>query len=238
MGRLDRNKNAGKERGESRTDSVETTGKTVEKALEKGLETLHARIDEVEIKILDAGQKGVLGIFGSREARIRVTRKKSGSGVEEIVDEVARAIMECLDVNYRLFAEDQSGSTYINIETAGVDGLLIGRKGDTLTSLQHLIGRIVSKKMGGYQRLTLDVGGYLRNRHEILKQKALKAAEKVKKTSHEVTLEPMHAAERRIVHMALSDLDGITTYTIGNGELRKVCISPAKQEEGRRSGNR
>ena len=238
MARFEREKDKDREREEIRSDSVEATGKTVEKALEKGLEALHARIDEVEIKILDAGQKGVLSIFGSRAARIRISRKKAGSGVEEIVDEVARAIMECLDVNYRLFTEEQDGTTYINVETAGVDGLLIGRKGDTLTSLQHLVGRIVSKKMGGYQRLTLDVGGYLRNRHEILKQKALKAAEKVKKTNHEVTLEPMHAAERRVVHMALADLEGITTYTVGNGELRKVCISPAKQEEGRRPENR
>jgi spoIIIJ-associated protein len=238
MARLEREEDKGGQREETRRDSVEATGKTVEKALEKGLETLHARIDEVEIKILDPGQKGVLSIFGSRPARISISRKKSGSGVEEIVDEVARAIMECLDVNYRLFTEEQDGTTYINVETAGVDGLLIGRKGDTLTSLQHLVGRVVSKKMGGYQRLTLDVGGYLRNRHEILKQKALKAAEKVKKTNHEMTLEPMHAAERRVVHMALAGLDGITTYTVGNGELRKVCISPAKQEEGRRPGNR
>jgi spoIIIJ-associated protein len=236
MGRSDKDKD--RERTDVRADSVETAGKTVEKALEKGLEALHARIDEVEIKILDAGQKGVLNIFGSRDAKIRITRKKSASGVEEIVDDLARAIMECLDVNYRLFTEDQNGTTYINIETAGVDGLLIGRKGDTLTSLQHLVGRVVSKKMGGYQRLTLDVGGYLRNRHEILKQKALKAAERVKKTSHEIVLEPMHAAERRVVHMALADLDGISTYTVGNGEMRKVCISPAKQEEGRRQGDR
>jgi len=237
MGRFDREKEKGRDREEVRMDSVETTGKTVEKALEKGLGVLHARIDEVEIKILDAGQKGFLSIFGSRDARIRVSRKKSGGGVEEVVDEVARSIMECLDVNYRIFSEDQEGTTYVNIETAGVDGLLIGRKGDTLTSLQHLIGRIVSKKMGGYQRLTLDVGGYLRNRHEILKQKALRAADKVKKSNHEVTLEPMPAAERRIVHMALADLEGISTYTVGNGDLRKVCISPAKPEEGRRQGN-
>ena len=239
MGRFDREKEKGKGKDgeEVRMDSVETTGKTVEKALEKGLGALHARIDEVEIKILDAGQKGVLSIFGSRDARIRVSRKKSGGGVEEVVDEVARSIMGCLDVNYRIFSEDQDGATYVNIETAGVDGLLIGRKGDTLSSLQHLIGRIVSKKMGGYQRLTLDVGGYLRNRHEILKQKALRAADKVKKTNHEVTLEPMYAAERRIVHMALADLEGISTYTVGNGDLRKVCISPAKPEEGRQQGN-
>lgn len=225
------------EQREARMDSVEVTGKTVEKALEKGLSALKCRIDEVEIKILDQGQKGVLGIFGAREARIKLTRKKSSGGVEEIVDGIARTIMQALDVNYRLFSEERDGSTYINIETAGVDGLLIGRKGDTLTSLQHLIGRIVSKKLGGYQRLTIDVGGYLRNRHEILKQRAIKAAEKAKKTSHEVVLEPMRAAERRIVHMALADVDGISTYTVGNGEMRKVCIAPQKIEEGKQSSD-
>jgi len=218
-------------------DSIEVTGKTVEKALEKGLQNLKARIDEVEIKIIDAGQKGVLSIFGAKDARIRMTRKRGSGGVEEVVDSVAKAIMECLDVNYRLFAEENDGATYINIETAGVDGLLIGRKGDTLNSLQHLVGRVVSKKLGGYQRLTLDVGGYLKNRYDILRQKAVKAAEKVKKMNHEITLEPMKAAERRIVHLALADIDGITTYTIGNGDMRKVCVAPVRPEEARRQQN-
>ncbi len=212
-----------------------SSGKTVEKALEKALAELNASIDEVEIGIVDAGQKGMLSIFGSRDAQIRVTRKAGAKGIEEAVDDVARTIMDCLDVNYRLFTKDEDDSTYINIETAGVDGLLIGRKGDTLNSLQNLIGRIVSKRMGGYQRLTVDVGGYLSNRREILKQKALKAAERAKKTGRDIPLEPMKAAERRLVHLALAEVDGITTYTIGNGEMRKVYVSTGRGDQG---GNR
>lgn len=221
-----------------KNSKVEVTGKTVEKALEKALDQLNARIDEVEIEILEAGQKGVLNLFGARDAKIRVTRKKSSKGIEEIADEVTKAIMECLDVHYRIFAEDKEDSTYINIETAGVDGLLIGRKGDTLNSLQHLVGRIVSRKLGGYQRLTLDVGGYLKNRTEILRQKALKAADRARKTGREVALEPMKASERRIIHITLTDEDGISTYTVGNGELRKVYISPAKKSEDRSTRSR
>lgn len=223
--------------GKSR-DRIEATGKTVEKALEKALEKLNARIDEVEIEILEAGQKGVLNLFGAKDARIRVTRKKSSEGIEEIVDSVARVIMESLDVNYRLFTEEDGDATYINIETAGVDGLLIGRKGDTLTSLQHLIGRIVSRSMGGYQRLTLDVGGYLRNRQEILKQKATKAADRAKKTGREVALEPMKASERRIIHVTLADIEGVTTYTVGDGEMRKVYVSPVRGNEKKNSPQR
>jgi len=215
---------------------VETTGKTVEKALDKALKSLDAKVENVDIEILDAGQKGVLNIFGARDARIRVTKKTDSKGIEEIADEVARHIMECLDINYRIFSENDGDATYINIETAGVDGLLIGRKGDTLNSLQHLVGRIVSRKMGGYQRLTLDVGGYLKNRQEILRQKALKAAERARKTNREVQMEPMKASERRIVHVALTDEEGIVTYTTGNGDMRKVCIAPAGKGRERRGG--
>lgn len=216
---------------EARQKVVETSARTVEKALQKALQDLGASVADVEIEILDAGQKGLFRLFGARGARIRVTRKKDATGVEEVVDEVVRAIMECLDMKYRLFTEVEGDATYINIETAGVDGLLIGRKGDALNSIQHLIGRIVSRRLGGYQRLTLDVGGYMKNRQEILKQKALKAAERARKTNREVQLEPMKAAERRIVHVALADVEGITTYTTGNGEMRKVFVSPVRGQE-------
>ncbi|MDD3643762.1 MAG: protein jag [Candidatus Krumholzibacteria bacterium] len=224
--------------GRDRNPAVEMKGKTVEKALQKALNSLGARVSDVDIEIVDAGQKGFLGIFGAREAQIRVTRKKDTKGIEEVVDDIARTIMKALDVNYRIFAEADGDSTYVNIETAGVDGLLIGRKGDTLNSLQHLVGRIVSRRLGGYQRLTLDVGGYLKNRQEILKQKAVKAAERAKKTNREVQLEPMKASERRIVHVALAEVEGVSTYTTGNGEMRKVYVAPAKDADKQDRGDR
>lgn len=228
-------------RGSGREENrkvIETTGKSVEKALEKALKSLDAKVENVEIEILDAGQKGVLGIFGAKAARIRVTKKTDSKGVEEIANEVARYIMECLDINYRIFTESYDDATYVNLETAGVDGLLIGRKGDTLNSLQHLVGRIVSRKMGGYQRLTLDVGGYLKNRQDIIRQKAKKAAERARKSNREIQMEPMKASERRIVHVALTDEEGIITYTTGNGDMRKVCIAPAGKGRERRGGGR
>lgn len=224
--------------GRERNQAVETSGKTVEKALQKALQSLGAKVSDVDIEILDAGQKGFFGIFGARGAQIRVTRKKDTKGIEEVVDEIARSIMKSLDVNYRIFVEADGDATYINVETAGVDGLLIGRKGDTLNSLQHLVGRIVSRRLGGYQRLTLDVGGYLKNRQEILKQKAVKAAERAKKTNKEVQLEPMKASERRIVHVALSEVEGVSTYTTGNGEMRKVYVAPVKDGEKKGRGER
>ncbi|MDD3643565.1 MAG: hypothetical protein PHQ19_08905, partial [Candidatus Krumholzibacteria bacterium] len=94
------------------------------------------------------------------------------------------------------------------------------------------------RRLGGYQRLTLDVGGYLKNRQEILKQKAVKAAERAKKTNREVQLEPMKASERRIVHVALAEVEGVSTYTTGNGEMRKVYVAPAKDADKQDRGDR
>jgi spoIIIJ-associated protein len=226
------------EQREQGVRTIETTGKTVEKALAKAMKELKAKVEDVDIEIIEAGSKGVLGIFGAKEAKIKATLKRGSAGVEEVADEVTKLIMSCLDVNYRLFSDILDDTTYINIETAGVDGLLIGRKGDTLSSLQHLVGRIVSRKLGGYQRLTLDVGGYLRNRQEILKQKAVKAAERARQTNRDVGLEPMKASERRIVHLALADIEGISTYTVGNGEMRKVFVGPENGSERRNRYNR
>ena len=207
---------------------VEATGKSVEKALQKALKIMGTSINNVEVEIESTGQKGILGIFGAKNAKVRIKRKEDNSDVEEIAEEVAGVILESLGVNYRIFAEKMDDSTYINIETVGVDGLLIGRKGDTLNSLQHLIGRIVSKRLGGYRRITLDVGGYLKNRYNLIRKKAQKAAERVRKTGKDVGLEAMKSSERRVAHMELVNVEDISTYTVGNGELRKVFITRSR----------
>mgnify|MGYP006282746519 FL=1 len=219
---------------ESNSDYVKARGKTVEKALKKALDKISANINEVDVEIEDPGEKGFLGILGSRDAEVKVTRKQKNAGVEEIANEVMKIILDCLDVKYRVFSETDGDSTYINIETVGVDGLLIGRKGDTLDSLQHLVGRIISKRLGGYRRMTLDVGGYLKNRYDIIRKKARKAAKKVRKTGRDAGLDPMKSSERRIAHIELTDEDDISTYTVGSGKLRKVIVTPVKPEENRK----
>jgi len=228
----------GRNRGKDNESSVQAKGKSVEKALKKALKKIDANINEVDVEVEDPGEKGILGIFGARDARVRVVKKEKNAGVEELAEEIADIIMTCLEVNYRIFSDVLDDSTYINIETAGVDGLLIGRKGDTLNSLQHLVGRIVSKRMGGYRRLTLDVGGYLKNRYDLIRKKAKKAAERARSTQKDVGLEPMKSAERRVAHITLADKDDITTYTVGSGELRKVFVAPVQKGRNKKRSNR
>jgi len=223
-----RNKNQGN------SEYVKARGKTVEKALKKALNKMSANINEVDVEIEDPGEKGFLGILGARDAEVKVIRKEKNAGVEEIATDVMQIILECLDVKYRVFSETVDDSTYINIETVGVDGLLIGRKGDTLDSLQHLVGRIISKRLGGYRRMTLDVGGYLKNRYDIIRKKARKAARKARKTGRDTGLDPMKSSERRIAHLELTDEDDISTYTVGSGKLRKVIVTLVKPEGNRK----
>lgn len=104
-------------------------------------------------------------------------------------------------------------------------GILIGRRGDTLASLQYLVNLIVSRKLHTRTIIGIDIAGYRRRREEALKGLALRMAERVKQTGQPVTLEPMPPNERRIVHLALAKDPQVVTHSIGEGESRKVSIS-------------
>lgn len=117
-------------------------------------------------------------------------------------------------------------SVDVLITTDGMDGLLIGKRGQTLVALQHVVGRLVSKEFGITGRVTVDVGGYRQRRETQLVEKARALAEKVRVTGREINLEPLHAPDRRVVHMALAGMRGVRTYTVGQGLHRNIVIAP------------
>jgi spoIIIJ-associated protein len=125
----------------------------------------------------------------------------------------------------------QDGVTEVAIRTDGLDGLLIGRRGQTLAALQHLVGRLVSRQFGPDVPHAVDVGDYRRRREAQLVEKAQVLAEKVRATGREINLEPLHAPERRIVHMAVAKVPGVRTYTVGRGLHRNVVIAPENRRE-------
>jgi spoIIIJ-associated protein len=104
-------------------------------------------------------------------------------------------------------------------------GLLIGRRGQTLATLQYMVSLIVSRKLKGGVRINLDVAGYKQRRQEELHDLALRIAELVKSTRRAITLEPMSPSERRIVHLALRDDPEVITQSVGEEENRKVIVS-------------
>lgn len=217
--------------------SVETTGKTIDQALEKALKDLGARKEEVDIEILSETQGGLLGLFGNKMVRIRVTRRQHRAGGAEDNAEIIRGIigelLGFMGVEYTLNIEEADDTTFVNISSGdGLDGLLIGRRGETLASIQHIVNRVFTGRTHRHSKITVDVGGYVHRKHRLLIEKAHRLADRVRRTQRECDFEPLKASERRIIHLAVAEFDDVTTYTIGDGLLRKVVLTPRTSDSG------
>ncbi len=207
-------------------ESVEVSAKTVEEAVELALERLETTLSEVEVEVLSRGRAGILG-FGAEDARVRVTRLGAPSQVgflaKELVEGLLRAMHIRASVNLR--APDDSGPLALDIKGNDL-GILIGRRGETLASLQYLLNLMLSRRLKSRTAVTLDVEGYRQRREEALHNLARRMAERVRATGQAIALEPMPARERRIVHLALAEDGDVTTQSAGEGEDRKVVIVP------------
>ena len=237
-------------------ESLEVTGRTVKEAIEKALVRLGRSRDEVEISILSEGSRGILGI-GGEDARILVSPKEEPveevvEEVEELEDEEARAarpspeevtdtaaeIVETILASLRLDAEveahpasadaAQSGFVaYLNV--VGDDlGILIGRRGETLASLQFITNLILGKRLRRWAKVQLDVESYRSRREQTIRALAQRMASRVQETGVPLTLEAMPANERRIVHLTLNNHPFVSTASYGEGDQRRVVISPKR----------
>ena len=208
------------------------TGRTVEEAIELALKELDADRDEAEVEVLSKGKSGFLGI-GGELARVRVTKIPQGGNAAALAAEAVSRILQSAGVNVsrtlRAANDPDLGGPVIDL--SGEDsGLLIGRRGQTLQSLQFLVNLIVRKKFGYEVRVTLDVEGYRQRRESSLRDMAVKVAGRVIQTSRSITLEPMSPADRRIVHTSLTDHPGVTTESMGVGDNRKVTVIPKQKD--------
>ena len=219
------------------SSSVEASGKTIEQALHKALKELGARHEDVEIQILSESGGGLLGIFGSKNIRIRATLRDTHASAgpaanSDMIRDILAEVLGFMGIEYSCSVEEMPDTTFININSNGLDGLLIGRRGETLASIQHVVNRIFTSRTGRHSKITVDVGGYIKRKHRLLIEKAQKVADKVRRSGKEFDFEPLKAAERRIIHLAIADFDDVTTYTIGDGLLRKVVICPKSIDMG------
>ena len=224
---------------EGQAKSIEVSAPTVEEAIAKGLADLGKAEDEVEIEVLSPGSRGVLGI-GSKEALIRlsfVELEEEAPPPEKRVDQIGRETLQELlakmgvkaSVSIRPEEEvppDEDAPPFI-LDIMGDDlGVLIGRRGQTLQSLQYITRLIVSREVQHWVNLVVDVEKYKLRREKSLRQLAQRMAERVALGGQLVALEPMPPNERRIIHMTLRDHPIVTTKSIGKGDRRKVTIVP------------
>ncbi|OJV61699.1 MAG: hypothetical protein BGO41_05615 [Clostridiales bacterium 38-18] len=198
---------------------VEKSGKSVEEALRLALIDLEVSRDQVEIEVLEEGSKGFLGI-GAKETRIKVTKKND---IIETARTFLSNILNQMSINAKL--EIEQNEEVLSINMIGEDmAILIGKRGQTLDSLQYLVSLVVNKEREDYLRVVLDTENYRAKRKETLEALAEKLASKVKKSRKNVILEPMNPYERRIIHSALQNNPSVSTKSEGEEPYRKVII--------------
>ena len=210
---------------------IETKAKTKEEAIEIALKELDVDRGEVEIDVVSVGKSGILGI-GSEPARVRVTLLDKPTDLVKATSEVLDSLVSKLGVSVVVSLKqaerpDLGGPVF---EIEGDDsGLLIGRRGETLRSLQFLVKVIVGRRLQTRANLMLDVEGYQQRRYETLTTLALKVAQRVATTGRSIPLEPMPPDERRIVHVALAEHAQVTSESTGEGDSRQVVIRPKEE---------
>jgi len=191
----------------------------------------------VEVTVVKEGKHGILGL-GAEEAKVRV---RPLVGVPGKADEMAKEVLETLLTRMGVEASVASqtkppvegggeASDVIALDVSGDDlGILIGRRGQTLSSLQYIVRLIVANQAKARVPVVIDVEGYKQRRYEALQALAHRMAEQVKARKRPFALEPMPAYERRIIHLALADDPDVATESVGDGEARKVVITPRSQ---------
>lgn len=205
-------------------DIIEKSGKTVDEALNLALKELNTTVENVDYVILDVGSKGFLG-FGSKPVKIKVT-KKFDPGT--IAKNFLREICICMQIVVEFDVVLKDRRLIINMKGENM-GILIGKRGQTLDSLQYLVNLTVNKGNAPYVSVTLDTENYRKRRKETLESLAFNLAKKSKLTKKDVVLEPMNAYERCIIHGSLQNDKFVTTFSQGEEPYRYVVISCKKK---------
>lgn len=200
---------------------IEKSAKTVDAAVELALRELEVSREEVEITVLESGSKGVLGLFGGKDAVVRISYNDKNPGRDAI--NFLQPIFTALKVMPTHTIEDREGMVWITFHGKGL-GAIIGRRGETLDALQYLTNLAVNRQFEEKSRIVLDVEGYRAEREKTLSQLAHKMADKVRRTDRDVILEPMSPHERRVIHIALQEEDGVKTVSVGEEPYRKIII--------------
>lgn len=202
---------------------MEVSAKNVDDAITEACQQLGATSDQIEYEVIDKGSAGFLGI-GSKNAVIRVRRKELS--VEDCLREFLDAVFAAMNMEVELVVQIDEEEKVIDVELKGDDmGVLIGKRGQTLDSLQYLTNLAVNKKTDDYYKVKIDTEDYRKRRKDTLENLAKNIAYKVKRTKRPVSLEPMNPFERRIIHSALQNDKYVTTHSEGDEPYRHVVVT-------------
>lgn len=206
------------------------SAKSLEEAIALALEETGINESDLKYEVVSDAKKGLFGL-GSQDAKIKVI-------IEETPDERALSFVKTVLTDLGLstenvsFREDSDKEATI-VVTGDEMGLVIGHHGEILESLQYLTNLAANKGIDGYRRYFVDVENYRAKREDTLRRLAQKTAARAKRQGRNIVLEPMSAYERRIIHSEVQEIEGVSTFSVGSGEQRKVIVSPENQRAPR-----
>ena len=209
---------------------ITVVGKTTEIALADACAQLGVEVSDVTYEVVEEAKKGFLGM-GATPAKVKVSYTVPPL---KTATEFIKTLIKNMELSAEVNVENGDGAT---ISISGEDaGILIGHHGDTLDSLQYLTNLAANKKDGenddrAYTRIVVDIENYRAKREDTLRALARRTAERVRRTRRNVTLEPMPAQERRIIHSEIQGIEGITTFSVGQESNRKVVVALDKKTQ-------
>lgn len=202
---------------------VVKSAKTVEEALKEALLELDAKENEVKVEVIDEPSKGLFGLIGTKDAKIKVTLVNDPI---DMADKFLVKIFSSMGIAATNHIKKENSMLIVDVKdiTPSDMGILIGKRGNTLDSIQYLLSLAINKGRAEYLKVVVDSEGYREKREETLVRLANKMAEKSKYSKRPIKLEPMNPYERRVIHSTLQAFDGVSTYSEGDEPYRRVVI--------------
>ena len=204
---------------------IEVSAKTVSEAITEACRKLGVTSDRLEFEVIEEGSNGFLGI-GSKPALIKAAAKIEQLSVEDSAKIFLNNVFSAMNMTVVVDVKYDEKENAVDVELSGDEmGILIGKRGQTLDSLQYLVSLVVNKASEDYIRVKVDTENYRQRRKETLENLAKNIAYKVKRTRRSVSLEPMNPYERRIIHSALQNDKYVSTHSEGEEPFRKVVVT-------------
>lgn len=203
-------------------DFIEVSAKTVDDTITEGLVKLGTTSDKVEYEVIEKGSSGFLGI-GSKPAVVKIRKK---SDTEDYVYDFLHSVFLAMNLEVEIIITKSEDGKNVDVELKGDEmGVLIGKRGQTLDSLQYLTNLAVGKQVSEYVKVKIDTEDYRKRRRDTLENLARNIAYKVKRTKRSVSLEPMNPFERRVIHSALQNDRYVNTHSEGEEPYRHVVVT-------------
>jgi len=204
---------------------IEVSAKTVADAITEACQKLEVTSDKLEYVVVEEGSSGFLGI-GSKLAIIKA---KTKSSIADIAKDFLKDVFASMNMVVAVDVKYDEDNKNLDVDLSGDEmGILIGKRGQTLDSIQYLLSLVVNKESEEYIRVKVDTEDYRKRRKETLENLAKNIAYKVKRTKRPVSLEPMNPYERRIIHSALQNDKYVTTHSEGEEPFRRVVVTLKK----------